>query len=238
MLGTALLLSSSAAAVEFSCVAKGAVCARTNSPGPTCCPGLGCYKPQGGFGTCITTPKAASTSAADDAKKAGYWVCGAGDAAVNGLYTMCDTYDTYALNGTCLKGNPKQLMFCESTAEPSAQWQIYTFRGALQKKVYHYLADARFDCMTAPVFPVAKGWANVTAADGAAAASARACWFGCSLPLRRRRRCPSGPRSLVHSSRPQRPPLALLLVLAHPPPLLAGQVPTVGDADDPATITC
>jgi hypothetical protein len=243
MLGAALLLSSSTAAGEFSCVAKGAVCAPSDPP--FCCPGLGCYN-GGGFGyecgpnSTAALPSSTPSTSADDAKKAGYWVCGAGDTAVNGLYTMCDTYDTYALNGTCLKGNPKQLMFCESTAEPNAQWQIYTFRGALQKKVYHYLADARFDCMTAPVFPVAKGWANVTAADGAAAASARACWFGCSPPLRRRRRrrrpteCPS----LLHSLHPQRSLLVLLSVLARPPLLLAGQVPTVGDADDPATITC
>eukprot|EP00937_MAST-01D_sp_MAST-1D-sp2_P001815 g1815.t1 len=95
---------------------------------------------------------------------------------------MCDTYDTYALNGTCLHGKPKQLLFCDSQAEPYAQWQIYTFNGPLKKLVYHYTANARFDCVTSPVFPVSKGWANVTAADG--------------------------------------------------------QVPTVGDADDKATVTC
>ena len=47
MLGTALLLSSSTAAGEFSCVAKGAVCAPSDPP--FCCPGLGCYN-GGGFG--------------------------------------------------------------------------------------------------------------------------------------------------------------------------------------------
>jgi hypothetical protein len=47
MLGAALLLSSSTAAGEFSCVAKGAVCAPSDPP--FCCPGLGCYN-GGGFG--------------------------------------------------------------------------------------------------------------------------------------------------------------------------------------------
>ena len=108
-----------------------------------------------------------------------YWVCGGGDSVSNGLYTMCDTYDTYALNGTCINGRPKQLMFCQGGGVDQVrpvtklrhvngllQWQIYTFNGALKPLVYHYTAPARLDCITSPVYPVSSGWKNVTPGTG------------------------------------------------------------------------